>query len=98
MIKAGGAQQLRTAGREARRAGDEVRVHAVFARGPHDIDEVAALQRLATGQVKLQYSQLRRLGDHLPPLLRGQLLSVVAEVVRVGTVRAVQRTSVGKFG
>jgi hypothetical protein len=68
MIEAGCSELLRAAAGEADGAGDEVGVHAQFGGGGDDLDEVAAQEWFAAGQVELQDAQLLGFGQDPLPL------------------------------
>ena len=68
---------------EAEPAGDQIGVHAKLIGALHQLDDVVALQRLATREVQLQHSELGGLGKHPLPLLGRQLIAILVERERV---------------
>jgi hypothetical protein len=83
---------------QAHPTGDQVDVHAQLVRAFDQRHKVAAQRRLAAGQVHLQHARLAGLPEHAQPRRSVEFVPIVTEVERIGTVRALQRTSVGQFG
>ena len=78
--KPGGLEIFGATPREAEGASDEVGVETQLPGACHDLHEIAALERLATGEVELQNAERPRLGKYPSPLFGIQLFVVVREV------------------
>jgi len=85
------------AGQQHRRC-DEIGVQSDVAGVLDQFDQILARGRFTAGEMDLQHADFGQLGEDLLPLLGRKLAAATVELDGIGTIRALQRTTMRQFG
>src|SRR5258708_15335124 len=78
--------------------GNHADVKARRTRGAHQLDNVGTGERLATSEIGLEHTGIRSFPKNARPLCSGEFVAASLQFERIGTVDAMQRTTVRQFG
>src|SRR5712692_2184667 len=98
MFEPGVDQVAEAKGVEPDAGRDQVDVEPTLVGMAHELNEVAANQRLASGKMHLQDAQCRRLVEHPYPRRRVELGAGALEIQRVRAIRTSQRAAMRQLG
>jgi len=82
---------------ERQAAGNQTNVKATRARSRNEFDDIWTRQRLAAGEVRLNYAEVASVPENTRPFPSGQFRRARSECLRVGTIDTVKRAAVREF-